>query len=569
MKINQLVLPVSIMLITCMNAGAYAASDSNDMKMGVKEKKIAASIRKDNDKTINSLILKDFPMVMSGQGGNPNAYIGSYILSGVRVSRLASRCYLYNRIEKVSTIERKNDTGYIYSFSCADADTQIPAYSINGGISPLTDLHYIASKGVEMYAKEFGVTFPELTAILSNDDSGAESTSKNPVIVISSGDNSTYPHTTTTYIGHELGHASAIVMHQGDEYFTGRSGPGSYIEMEEGYAELSGQVLNYYINNKIDFISGEGVLKNGVQGGRPVCESSSSGYGDGDGDKVLRNVFCSLVKDQGWSPVQAFKLIVKAMQSWGRYSYESEAICQIGTAAQGLGLDKKAVMSAITKAGGKCSEGVSISGMISLNDFQPERRHLTVWPVDSGFPKTGYAGARFKFMNTSTVPVTWTITSQDKAATVDADGLVTLIHKPAYPVTITASHGDQTFTFSIPVAINWFTHDLRQLSASQGEAANKCGSMSGTLASREQLTPVTALESQYVEKRALGSVLGEWNTEDAQNYVLNFVTSDLKKGEPVYVNAASFLPGSWDELDENDLIDKNVPKYQGNFMCKL
>ncbi|WP_327279476.1 invasin domain 3-containing protein [Serratia marcescens] len=134
------------------------------------------------------------------------------------------------------------------------------------------------------------------------------------------------------------------------------------------------------------------------------------------------------------------------------------------------------------------------------------------YAVDAGFPKTGFAGAKFTVQLNGGEPTDYTWTSSASWASVSAGGEVTFTGKgDSTPVTVTAtSKLDPTKAFEYTFTLNdWYINNGSTIMT--WSAANTyCTNQGASLATRLQLGGPQLTTYQYNVRGTVGSLWSEW-----------------------------------------------------------
>ncbi|MGP2819983.1 inverse autotransporter beta domain-containing protein [Serratia marcescens] len=134
------------------------------------------------------------------------------------------------------------------------------------------------------------------------------------------------------------------------------------------------------------------------------------------------------------------------------------------------------------------------------------------YAVDAGFPKTGFAGAKFTVQLNGGEPTDYTWTSSASWASVSAGGEVTFTGKgDSTPVTVTAtSKLDPTKAFEYTFTLNdWYINN-GSTTMTWSAANTYCTNQGASLATRLQLGGPQMTVGQYNVRGTVGSLWSEW-----------------------------------------------------------
>ncbi|MEN4170986.1 Ig-like domain-containing protein, partial [Serratia marcescens] len=134
------------------------------------------------------------------------------------------------------------------------------------------------------------------------------------------------------------------------------------------------------------------------------------------------------------------------------------------------------------------------------------------YAVDAGFPKTGFAGAKFTVQLNGGEPTDYTWTSSASWASVSADGEVTFTGKgDSTPVTVTAtSKLDPTKAFEYTFTLNDWYIDNGSTAMTWSAANTYCTNQGASLATRLQLGGPQMTAGEYNVRGTVGSLWSEW-----------------------------------------------------------
>lgn len=260
-------------------------------------------------------------------------------------------CFLKN--DYVRTVDLQNTLSGqpLFSFPC-DRNTHKPT---NGAFAPINDLHFNATKALELYDLWYGMAFEGNLKV--NAHTGidlADAYLQNEQLYFGDGDEQHYPFTTMDIVGHEVGH-----------YFTSLHSKISNNPINvqqravaESFSDISGEITEFYINGQNDWIVGREVNKQ--PGGErqfadPTLDGVSIDHIDDYDDSlgayaaagVLNKAFYQLAHKDGWDIRRAFGVFAAANRDyWSRFTNLVSAACGVLSAAD----DVHATLYPIAKA---------------------------------------------------------------------------------------------------------------------------------------------------------------------------------------------------------------------------
>jgi len=166
-----------------------------------------------------------------------------------------------------------------------------------------------------------------------------------------------FPLTEPSIVGHEISHG--FTEHNAGLIYASQSGG-----MNEAFSDMAGETLEYFLDNKTDFIIGKNIAKhNGrpfrymedpTKDGRSLstyddyCDGIDVHYSSG----IFNRAFFLLVNEKKWPIKEAFHVFVVANQiHWRETSGFHDAACGVKIAAKDLGYKEGDIFDVFRKVG--------------------------------------------------------------------------------------------------------------------------------------------------------------------------------------------------------------------------
>ena len=312
-------------------------------------------------------------LIGTGPGGNQKTGQYEYGSNGkgyLDVTKVGTTCSLES--DNAKTIDANHYTGPGFP-NQASFDYTKPAYSfecprntfqtINGGYSPLNDVHYFGNVVFKMYNDWTGAN-PLTTKLKSavHYGTGWENAAWNGTgMVYGDGSNTFYPLTSLDVTSHEVSHGFTNQNSNLGPYYGSQAGC-----MNEAYSDMSGEAAEYYDRGSNDWMVGQEIFKSAdatkalrymddpAKDGRSI--SNASQYNTSVDPHLCSGVynkaFYTLAHKAGWTTKTAWQSFQRANRDYWTSSatFDTGAVGVLKAACD-LGFNGQDVKDSFTAVG--------------------------------------------------------------------------------------------------------------------------------------------------------------------------------------------------------------------------
>ncbi len=297
----------------------------------------------------------------TGPGGNQKTgkYLYGTDYAALEVTQSGSTCTLQNTNVKTNNLHQ-GTSGSVVSFTCSNSDTD----AINGAYSPVNDAHHFGGVTHDMYVAYTGAAPLNIQLVMNvHYKSQYENAFWNgTAMYFGDGASTFYPLVSLDVTSHEISHG--YTEQNSNLEYSGQSGG-----INEAYSDIAGEAAEFYDRSSNDFLVGQEIFKssgalrymcNPTQDGGSIDNAANytSGLDVHYSSGVYNKAFCTLAKTTGWDTKKAFQVFALANKTyWTTTTDFNSGACGVESAAQDLGYDKNAVITAFTGVGVTCGGG--------------------------------------------------------------------------------------------------------------------------------------------------------------------------------------------------------------------
>ena len=297
----------------------------------------------------------------TGPGGNEKIGIYEYGIDfgflDVIPDEFNINCEMINANVKTVNLNHETSGNDTYVYGCPNNTFQ----EINGAYSPLNDAHYFGGVIYDMFNDWYSMPPLSFQLVMrvhfGNNYQNAFWNGSS--MTFGDGGDIFYPLVSLDVSAHEVAHG--FTQQNSNLIYSSQSGG-----MNEAFSDMTGEAAEFYSRNSNDWQLGADIFK-GTGALRymddPTLDGKSTGHVDGyyegmdvhHSSGIYNKAFYLLATTSGWDIRKAFDTMVFAnMNYWVPDSTFAEGACGVVSAADDLGYESSAVVTAFAQVGVTC-----------------------------------------------------------------------------------------------------------------------------------------------------------------------------------------------------------------------